>query len=148
VFGFPPCLQGHAGAREPVLERHCFRENALDIGDLRQTVAASRIQRKAIEVEADDGIAIPFPPRSERLVEEITFDREEREVGCGRDHFHVTAQSSYSIGERANPDVASAALLNILRDGGYKGDAQFTRLSSATPSWVPDVGLNSTISYI
>ena len=44
-------------------------------------------------------------------------------MDCGRDHFHPTAQSSDSIGERANPDVASATLLNILRDGGYKSEA-------------------------
>ena len=60
--------------------------------------------------------------RSAWLIE-ITFAGEEGEMDCRRDHFHLTAQSSYSIGERANPDVASAPLLNILRDGGYKGEA-------------------------
>ena len=40
-------------------------ENALYIGDLRQSVPASRIDRKTIEVEADYGVASPFPPKSE-----------------------------------------------------------------------------------
>jgi hypothetical protein len=41
----------------------------------------------------------------------------------GRYHFHLASQSSYPIGERANPDVAPAPLPNILRYGGYKGEA-------------------------
>ena len=40
----------------------------------------------------------------------------------GREHFHLTAQSSYSIGERANPHVTSATLPKILRHGGYKSE--------------------------
>ncbi len=44
-------------------------------------------------------------------------------MGCGRDHFHLTAHSSYSSGERANPDVAPATLLNILWDSGYEGES-------------------------
>jgi hypothetical protein len=48
-------------------------------------------------------------------------------MDCGRDHFHLTAQSSYSIGERPNADVAPAALLNILRNGSYENEATIHR---------------------
>src|ERR1700691_4474273 len=113
VFGLPSCLQGHACAREPVLKRHGLREHTLDIGDLRQSVAAPRIQRKAIEVEANDSVASPLPPKSERLIEEVSFDGAQREMDRGRDHFHLTAQRPYSIGESANANVAPAPLPNI-----------------------------------
>ena len=44
-------------------------------------------------------------------------------MGRRRDHLHVTAQSPYSSGERANTDVAPAPLPHVLRYGGYKGEA-------------------------
>ena len=98
-------------------------ENALYIGDLRQSVPASRIDRKTIEVEADYGVASPFPPKSEHLVKDVSFDWVCGKMDHGRDHFHLTAQSPYSIGERANSHVAAAPLLNILRYGSYEGEA-------------------------
>ena len=104
-------------------KRHGVRKNTFYVDDPGQTVAAARTHREAIEVEADDGVARPLPPKFERVVKDVSFDCEYGKTDRGRDHFYLTTQSSYSIGERANSHVAAAALLHILRNGGNKSEA-------------------------
>jgi hypothetical protein len=121
VPGFPPCLKGYVGARDSAFKGHGIGKNSLNVGDAWRK--SSRSQSKAIQIEADYGVAVPFAPQPEPLIKEIPFGKQRLEMNSWRDHLDVASQRSHTGGQGANSYVTSAAAMNALWDGGDKGEA-------------------------
>src|SRR5262245_42930468 len=71
VFSFPSSLQGHRGSRDSAFKRDGVGKHAFNIGNSWRSNL--RGESEAIWIESDDRVVIPFPPKTERLVEEIPF---------------------------------------------------------------------------